>query len=181
MTTFQTRDELITSFNKNMVICEIGVFKGDFSKFIKNEISPSELHLIDLFDGTTCSGDKDGNNVVWTNLSDEYVNLTNHFSNDSSVIMHKGKSLDVLNQFENDYFDLIYIDGDHTYEGVKSDLSVSFLKTKNGGLICGHDYTSDRFPGVVQAVNEFCQNNDLKIDYLTNDGCPTFCITNVKK
>jgi len=181
MINFNTRNDLLKSFDKNTIICEIGVFQGEFSKFIKENLSPSELHLIDIFEGNGCSGDKDGNNIIWTNLNEEYYKLVDYFSNDSSVIIHKNKSLDVLNKFDDNYFDLIYIDGDHSYEGVKSDLSVSFLKTKNGGLICGHDYTSDKFPGVVQAVNEFCQNKDLKINYLTNDGCPTFCITNIKK
>ena len=40
----------------------------------------------------------------------------------------------------------------------------------------GHDYTINMFPGVVMAVNEFCQKYNLNIEYLTEDGCPTYLI-----
>lgn len=176
ITKFNTREELFKSFKKKMIICEIGVFKGEFSKFIKDTLNPLELHLIDIFEGKAASGDKDGNNIVWTDLNDEYNKLSQYYSNDSKVTVHKGTSYDILNTFNDNYFDLIYIDGDHSYEGVKLDLSLSLLKIKKGGMICGHDYTNDMFPGVVAAVNEFCESNNLIINALTNDGCPSFCI-----
>lgn len=40
----------------------------------------------------------------------------------------------------------------------------------------GYDYIYDKFPGVVNSVNEFCENSNLKIDMLTKDGCPTYLI-----
>jgi hypothetical protein len=176
MEIFENRNDLLNIMDKNLVVCEIGVFKGDFSKIMLDILSPKELHLIDIFDGTMCSGDKDGNDVVWTDLNKEYLNVKNMFLDNKNVYIHKGFSYDILNGFDDNYFDMIYIDGDHSYDGVKSDLNLSFLKIKNGGLICGHDYISSKFEGVVRAVNEFCDDYNLKIKYLTNDGCPSFCI-----
>ena len=46
---FNTRNELLTILNKNIKVCEIGVFKGEFSKIILDILNPSELHLIDIF------------------------------------------------------------------------------------------------------------------------------------
>jgi hypothetical protein len=179
MKVIETRNDLLNTMDKNLVVCEIGVFKGDFSKIMLDILSPKELHLIDIFDGMMCSGDKDGNDIIWTNLDEEYMNVKNTFSNDNRVYVHKGLSYDILNSFEDNYFDMVYIDGNHSYDGVKSDLKSSFLKVKNGGLICGHDYISSKFEGVVRAVDEFCDNHNLEIEYLTKDGCPSFCI--VKK
>ena len=179
MKVIETRNDLLNTMDKNLVVCEIGVFKGDFSKIMSDILSPKELHLIDIFNGMMCSGDKDGNDIIWTNLDEEYINVKNTFSNDNRVYVHKGLSYDILNSFEDNYFDMIYIDGNHSYDGVKSDLKSSFLKVKNGGLICGHDYISSKFEGVVRAVDEFCDNHNLEIEYLTKDGCPSFCI--VKK
>lgn len=42
-----------------------------------------------------------------------------------------------------DKFDLLFIDGDHTYEGVKSDFEKYRLLVKDGGLIVFHDVVPD--------------------------------------
>ncbi len=177
---FNTRNELLSILDKKIKICEIGVFKGEFSKILIDNLDTIEIHLIDIFEGEMCSGDKDGNNIIFTNLNDEYVNLKKIYENNKNVIIHKGTSYEILNQFKNEYFDMIYIDGDHTYDGVKKDLKITYDKVKCSGFICGHDYVSPRFDGVVRAVNEFCEEHNLTIDYLTNDGCPTYCIKKTK-
>jgi hypothetical protein len=50
--------------------------------------------------------------------------------------------------------DLVFIDADHSYEGVKADIEAWLPKVKVGGWIGGHDYKSPRFPGVERAVHE---------------------------
>ena len=179
MEIIENRELLMKTFDKNLKIMEIGVFKGEFAKFIFDELEPAELHLVDLFEGMMCSGDKDGNNIVWTELEIEYKLLQSYFDNNKNVYLHKGFSYEILSKFEDYYFDLIYIDGDHSYDGVKKDLNISYDKVKSGGFICGHDYTVVMFEGVVRAVNEFCVEKNLEINYITKDGCPSFVI--VKK
>jgi hypothetical protein len=73
----------------------------------------------------------------------------------------------------------MYIDADHTYDSVKNDLEICKKKTKINGIISGHDYDNNKFPGVVRAVNEFCSKYNLNIFALTQDGCPTFGIINI--
>jgi len=51
--------------------------------------------------------------------------------------------------------EFVYIDADHSYQGVWSDLCTWFPKVKIGGIIGGHDYNHVNFPGVKQAVDEF--------------------------
>lgn len=173
---YNSREDLIRSFSSNLNVCEIGVFKGDFSKFIYNNINPANLVLIDIFEGTTHSGDKDGKCVKYADLDLEYKNLKEYFKNHNTSI-YKGKSQDVLSNFEDNYFDIIYIDGDHSYAGVFNDLKTSFLKTKVGGVICGHDYSLDFYSQTVFAVQDFCKIYNQKINYLTNDRLPSFGIT----
>ena len=176
MKTISNRNELIKTLNKNLIVCEIGVFKGEFSKYLLDNLEPKELHLIDIFEGQMCSGDKDGNNIIWTELILEYENLKRVYSDNSKVTIHKGFSEQILEKFPDDYFDMIYVDGDHTYAGVQKDLKICFRKIKNGGILCGHDYSEFKFPGVFKAVNEFCRDNNQQIDTVTLDGCPTFQI-----
>lgn len=175
MKIIENRDLLLKIFPKNLIVAEIGVFKGEFSKKIYEVLSPKELHLIDIFEGQMCSGDKDGNNIIWINLDSEYEKLKNELQIFPNITLHKGLSLNILNNFKDEYFDIIYIDADHNYESVKKDLELSFIKIKSGGYLCGHDY-GNMFPGVIRAVDEFCQDKKLSIKYLTNDGCPSFCI-----
>lgn len=58
--------------------------------------------------------------------------------------------------------DVIYIDGDHTYEQVKKDIHLYHQKLKHDGYLCGHDY-SKSWPGVVQAVDAFAAERNLDV------------------
>ena len=180
MITFETREDLLNYLGIDLKIAEIGVFKGEFSKFIFDNLKPKELFLVDIFEGYVGSGDKNGNNMQFTNLEIEHSQLIEYFKENKNVHIIKETSEKFISSLVDGGLDLIYIDGDHDYSGVKSDLMLSYDKIKNGGYICGHDYVSPRFEGVVTAVNEFCIEKDLKIDYITKDGCPTYCIKKLK-
>jgi predicted O-methyltransferase YrrM len=65
-----------------------------------------------------------------------------------------GSSVSVIPTLENNYFDMIYIDGDHSYEAVKNDIKLSMSKLKQNGYLCGHDYDSNIKNDVYRAVNE---------------------------
>jgi len=49
--------------------------------------------------------------------------------------------------------DLLFIDGDHSYEGVKADIQNYLFKVKEGGKIVFHDYASSHH-GVKKAADE---------------------------
>jgi|694.fasta_scaffold03604_9 hypothetical protein len=177
MKTFKTRNDLIKNLPTNLKICEIGVFRGDFSKILFNQL-PNELHLIDPFIGEVWSGDKDGSNMRLANLNNAYEEILMMYKEHKNVYIHKGFSQNILKNFPDNYFDFIYIDGDHSYEGVKNDLMLSKRKVKINGIISGHDFNDNQFPGVVMAVNEFCALYNLSINSLTEDNLPTFTIIN---
>jgi hypothetical protein len=70
------------------------------------------------------------------------TNLFDHFSlNFSSIELHKGYSTDeaVTRRLANDTFHLLYIDGDHTYEGALHDFSVYGPKVVSGGWLVADD------------------------------------------
>jgi glycosyltransferase involved in cell wall biosynthesis len=51
--------------------------------------------------------------------------------------------------------DFVYIDADHSYDGVWADLCAWFPKIRLGGVIGGHDYEHCDFPGVKEAIDKF--------------------------
>lgn len=57
-----------------------------------------------------------------------------------TVIHDFSTKAEVVGSFPDSYFDFVYIDGDHSYNGAKSDLRNYFSKVRRGGIIAGHDY-----------------------------------------
>lgn len=64
--------------------------------------------------------------------------------------------------FPDEFFDLVYIDGDHYYEPVLRDLQAWYPKVKKGRFLAGHDYIRGE-EGVAQAVHEFSNKNGLEV------------------
>ena len=185
-TIFEDRNTLIKEICKRSVspkVLEIGVFKGEFLDYIVNNCSIYSIDGVDLFQGESCSGDVNGNNVVHYNLANSYYELTDKYKNSSIVKLIKSDSSSYLKTIDNDYYDIIYIDGDHSYEGVKNDLINAYNKIKNSGYIMGHDYEMNMKKaqntynfGVKQAVDEFCINYKQSIISKAIDGCVSYCI-----
>lgn len=67
--------------------------------------------------------------------------------------------------------DVIFIDGDHSYEGCKADIKNWYPQMKKGGVMLFHD-CDETSPGVVQAVKEFVKQHKLRdVWYDPNPRC----------
>jgi hypothetical protein len=72
------------------------------------------------------------------------------------VQIHRKPSVEAAADFPADYFDWIYVDGDHRYEAVLEDLLAFRSKVKPGGYVAGDDYGTSGWweGGVKKAVDE---------------------------
>jgi hypothetical protein len=86
---------------------------------------------------------------------------------DGRAKLLREKSWDAAKQFEDNSLDLVYIDGDHTYQGVVRDLAAWFPKVRKGGMICGDDIG---WPGVKRAVDEFFLKLGKDYQIISKDG-----------
>ena len=171
----------------NSKIAELGVYKGDFAQEILETCQPSELVLIDLWASQPIqSGDADGNNLQFLEGSYLFDRVLERFEGVKNVRIKKALTSIILT-FPDDYFDMVYIDADHSFEAVLHDLENSFLKVKDGGLIMGHDYEFNmektiniHYFGVKAAVTEFCSRRNQVMEMMAMDGCVSFGIR-VKK
>ena len=80
--------------------------------------------------------------------------LHQQYNNILQIVEDSTKAAD---RFENTSVDMVYIDAEHTYEAVKSDLTAWLPKTKK--IISGHDYKHGDFPGCSRAIDEFFTSN----------------------
>lgn len=80
------------------------------------------------------------------------------------ITLHKMLSNDAVKLFAGQQFDFVYIDGLHTYEGVKMDILNYLPLVKEGGAIGGHDYgnASPHVVGVTKAVDELFGKPDKR-------------------
>lgn len=185
MLEFQSRNDMLCNLVKpDSVICEIGVWKGEFASFLLS-LRPKHLVLVDPFQGTVSSGDEHGNNVKDAYLPLEYLVLNQKYKHNPNITLLRGYSHELLPHFAKETFDVMYIDGDHSYQGVKVDLALAKQLVKKNGLICGHDYemnpakTSNNYNfGVKQAVDEFCKQYDLELLAKGLDGQVSWAIQN---
>jgi len=146
---------MVYSAKSESVFVEIGSWKGRSSVFMAEKIKESgkniEFYVIDTFEGTE-NEHEEYDEIKNKSLYDVY--LKNIDPVKSYIKTIRGSSLDVHSQFGDNSIDFLFIDGDHTYKGVRNDLRNWFPKVKSGGIIAGHDYTEPTC-GVKMAVDEF--------------------------
>lgn len=82
--------------------------------------------------------------------------------NNQKVFLNKQTSESYCKKVEDKSIDVVYIDGDHGYYPALKDLILWYPKIKSGGFLCGHDYMG-KHEGVDQAVNEFVESKNLKV------------------
>ena len=60
-------------------------------------------------------------------------------------------------------FDFVFIDGMHTYEQIKKDLTNYSMLIRKGGVISCHDYHHPNFPTLTTAIDEFAKQHHTKV------------------
>jgi hypothetical protein len=141
--------ELGDNSDKRMI--EIGSFVGESTVLFAQSFG--SVTAIDPF--MEGYDDKDPTSYLFefNNVYETYLDRTKDYTNIKTLKMTSDEGYDALKFNE---WDFIYIDGLHTYEGVKNDIKNFLPLVKKGGVIGGHDYTN-RIPhlvGVYEAVNE---------------------------
>lgn len=128
---------------------------------------PDKFYAIDIFKGGPGNDFWDRDDFSKLNLQHkDFIERKFKDEIDKGVFFtREGRSWDVLEAFDDDYFDYVYLDGAHDYESVKKDIMVLLKKIKNQRIIQFNDYSLSVPMGVVRAVDEMRINNRHKIIY----------------
>lgn len=146
------------------VICEVGIRNGyNFEKMIKH--NPHVAVAIDSWKNDKVIGRND-KAFPQDELDRQYEDFKNRLKDKAFVQIYKEYSFDAVKRFDDNYFDFVYIDADHTYEGCLRDILDWYPKVKKGRFLLGDDYVHHKTYtgvqyGVIEAVNEFARSNSL--------------------
>ena len=155
-------------------ICEVGVFQGqNFCRMIEH--SPKLAVAVDAWidDGVVARNDAA---FLQTRLDEQHNNVKLLAEKFPFIKVVRKYSEEAAKDFPDEYFDFVYIDADHSYEGCKTDLEVWYPKVKKGKIFAGDDYSHYHAPmtgvkfEVIKAVNEFAEKNNLIVYELPAHG-----------
>lgn len=154
--------ELSLQYDSPLVL-EIGSAEGETSEYLLKHNKDLKLVSVDPY-----SNYMDWNGNYLDNRNNVYVNYMKRMEKYSDRFIQIRKiSDDAVGHFEKDQFDIIFIDGLHTYDQLIKDCHNYYDKVKEGGLFSGHDYNVIR--EVNKAVNEFAEFVGKEILTTDND------------
>lgn len=132
-------------------VAEIGVYRGEFARKILEKCQCIEKYtMIDPWKHLT-QWNKPFNtdNATFDKFYQETLQKTN-FVKEKRIVL-RGKTTEVINQIQDNTFDFVYIDGDHTLKGISIDLINLWPKVKENGFIMGDDF----LPSIWQHGKEY--------------------------
>lgn len=140
---------LVNKLPEGSKFIELGCFLGKSSNYFASRLKELnkkiEFHVVDTFQGT--AGEHDNIKNIWEQFSENCAD----YIKDDTIIVHRGRTDEVVKRFEDNYFDAIMVDADHTYDAVCDDISDWSKKLKQDGLMMGDDYYMN---SVSQAVRD---------------------------
>lgn len=166
------RDAMLLRMPKAKRVAEIGVAFGEFSQQILTISSPTKLTLID-------SWSTDRYKAGLVKIQEAFLAQLR----DGQLEVLQGRSTDVLRNQPPACFDWVYIDTNHSYHTTIEELRICDGLVAPGGRIAGHDFCTgnviNAIPyGVVEAVTQFCLEQDWQFEFLTVEsrGHFSFCL-----
>lgn len=145
---FQERLRLFavaTSLPPGFIACEIGSYLGASTCFlgVAARMQNGSIHCFDTWDNRAMGVERAG---------DTFAAFTQNIEPfRKQIVVHRGDSTKLAGEMT-EMVDFLFVDGDHSYAGVKADLANFGPKLKPGGLLLFHDFDQ---PEVRRAGEEY--------------------------
>lgn len=149
---------------QNLSFMEIGSFQGRSAIWLLENVltdNSSKLYCVDTFEGS-----EEHDDITKKDLYNIFCHNINNFK--EKVVICRGKSNEMLKKFDNNTFDMIYVDGSHFGKDVLYDIVLSYSLLKKDGIMIIDDYLWEDPPftdGLKLAVDSFIEiyKNELEI------------------
>lgn len=172
MATIVARDrhELVRKlFPRRALIAEVGVQFGRFAEALLRECDPTRLILIDPWKQMTGAYAADPSNVPDHVQQARYEETAARFADETHrVEIWRATSAQAAEWVRKSwtvprFFNAVYLDADHTAEGIQGDLERWWPLVGPGGVLAGHDYCETPWIAVRPAVDRFAAENGLEL------------------
>lgn len=151
---------------------EVGVYLGAMSAALFKRIKGLRLYMVDRWKPyskderarspqTRIAKIKEAHE--WQRIRRAAKNAVRPFKGAKIMVMD---SLEAAAKIGDASLDFVFIDGDHSYEGVARDIKAWKPKVKPGGWLMGHDYGNKPDGGVRRAVDELGVKVELDCDHV---------------
>ena len=145
-------------------ILEIGSYEGRSAIFFLKNFSDSNITCVDTWAGS------DELSIANFELIEKNFDLNTSFYQSNNILMKYKMTSNKFFRENYKYFDLIYVDGDHSSDQVKIDLINSWNVLKNGGFLVLDDYMwwyyKDLKKNPSTPINDFIKANISNISKL---------------
>lgn len=145
-------------------VLEIGAFAGR-STICMAQVAAS-VDVIDPLDGRATPTPCDHSDELVANLKRYKIGAK----------IHCGTTEEMAPTLDEQSFDLVFIDGDHSLPAVQLDIKESLRLLKPGGVLAFHDYGTAKDPAVAIAVNELLAEGAEWLDQ-----CESIAVVQPKK
>jgi hypothetical protein len=142
-------------FQYPIVAVEVGVERGRNALDMLEHMNFSQLFLVDHY---APYADYLGGLCPQEIQDQVYITMFNNvkaFLDKVTLITRESRLASTL--FPNEFFDFVYIDGNHNYDCVTKDIITWLPKVKSGCVLAGHDFDTRNITrqDVAEAVKDF--------------------------
>jgi predicted O-methyltransferase YrrM len=135
-------------------ILEIGSYKGK-STVAWLQACSSRIVAIEPF-----CGPPEVPELTGVSTEQDFLNNTKQYCDQIRLIKKYSNNPSIHDDLLNQTFDIVFIDGDHSYEAVVNDIKLALQYVIKNGLIVLHDYwinaaSNFKFKGLSNAVHEY--------------------------
>lgn len=158
---------LFKEFNYKIGV-EVGVEEGIFSEEICKAVPDITIHSIDSWAAYSADGAPRGQRKA----ERHYGTAINRLSAYPNCHVLKKFSAEAILQFEDQSIDFVYIDGNHTFDYVITDIIKWSKKVKSGGIVSGHDYkksTDTVLFHIIEATNVYTSAHKISPWFMFTD------------
>lgn len=144
--------------NRPITYLEIGCADGGNAISIANSYCKhpeSKIYCVDPWMDYEEYPEYKGQQAVGWRTFNKNIQTSGHIS---KFVVNRGFSDDVVPTFQDDFFDLIFVDGNHETDYVYRDGVMSLQKAKKGGYIVFDDYIhtwSQTIKGIDMFINDY--------------------------